>query len=113
MSAAASSPKIHDFKLEPLVVMAVIVVVHQWLWHVGEQLLRGQRWRAGPFDAAALARRLAQILEAQQCGIPCHLQALRERGEEELAHLAPIPAAAERRDLGDLAGRGEQWPQRG
>src|SRR2546422_7818917 len=108
MRAAASSPKIHDFELGPFVVMAVIVVVHQLPWHVWEQLLRGWGRGAGPFDAAALARRLAQIVEAQQCRIPCHLQPLSKRGEDQLAHLTPIPAAAERRDLGNLACRLQQ-----
>src|SRR5260370_17541511 len=82
--------------------VAMIVVVHQLFWHVRKQLARRRRGGADPFHAAALARRLAQIVEREQRRVLRHLEPLRQRGEDQLAHLAPAPAPAPRGDLFDL-----------
>src|SRR5205823_11491900 len=83
--------------------MAVIVVVLQVLRYIAHHLLGGRRGFARPFDAAALFRRLAQILEREARRILCHLEPLGEGGEHQLSHLAAVPALAVRRELTNLA----------
>src|SRR5712672_3316922 len=82
--------------------MAVIVVVHQALRHVGEHLAGGERRRAGPFDAALLARGLEQIVPAELRRIAGDIQPLRERCEDQLADAPAVPAFAEPRELDEF-----------
>ena len=42
--------------------VAVVVVVHQFFWHIGEQFARRRRAPPGPFDAALLARGGEEVL---------------------------------------------------
>ncbi|HYY59807.1 MAG TPA: hypothetical protein VE756_00290, partial [Burkholderiales bacterium] len=57
--------------------MSVVVIVLQVLRNFAYPLVRRRRRFAGPFDAAALSRRLAQIVEREQRRVLRHFQALR------------------------------------
>src|SRR3954469_15216346 len=77
----------------------MVVVVHQFLRHVGEELARGRRRGTGPFDAAALAGGLEEVVPRQAGGVACNLEALGQRGEHEFPQAPPVPALAELRQL--------------
>src|SRR3954466_9827591 len=77
----------------------MVVVVHQFLRHVGEELARGRRRRAGPFDAAALAGGLEEVVPREAGGGACNLEALGQRGEDKFPQAPSVPARAEVRQL--------------
>ena len=79
--------------------MAVVVIVHQLLGHVGKQLSRRRRAAAGPFDAAVLARRSQQVIPGQCGWIASDVESLRQRREHELPNAPAIPPVAQRREL--------------
>src|SRR3954469_14043112 len=54
----------------------MVVVVHQFLRHVGEELARGRRRGTGPFDAAALAGGLEEVVPREAGRVACNLEAL-------------------------------------
>src|SRR6185436_8698721 len=103
---------VHVTVVVAMVIVAVIMVVHHLLGYVWKQFARGRRRGADPFHAAALACGFAQIVEGEQRGVLRHLEALRQRGKDQLAHLAPVPSVAQGGDLGELLAALEQRPQR-
>src|SRR5207248_10102405 len=93
--------------------MSMVVIVLQVLRYFAYPLARGRCGFARPLDAAALPRRLTHIVEGKERGILRHVEPLRERGEHELAHLAPVPALAVTRDFLDFLPVGGQGLERG
>src|SRR5207253_5943266 len=85
--------------------MSMVVIVLQVLRYFAYPLARRGRRFARPLDAAALSRRLAQIVEGKERRVLRHIEPLRERGEHELAHLAAVPALALACDFLDFRDR--------
>src|SRR4051812_44051996 len=87
------------FLMRMSVLVAVVVVVHQVLRHIGKHLAGAERRRTGPFDAALLARGLEEVVPDELRRIARDVQPLRERRQDQLADAPAVPAFAEPREL--------------
>src|SRR5216683_1342934 len=81
--------------------VSMIVVVHQFLGHIGEKLPRGGRGAAGPLDPALLARGGEEVIPRELRRIARDVQPLGQRREHEFADAPSVPALAHRGELGE------------
>src|SRR5829696_7419804 len=77
--------------------VAMIVVMHQLLRHVGKHFAGRGRRPADPLDAALLARRRKQVVAGKLRRVPRNLEALGKGGKDKFPHAPSIPAIAQHR----------------